>query len=352
LTQDQTARFYIGRASAEALSQSIGDKKLLLVVGAKRSGTTWLGKILDSHPYVVYRHEPDSVHHTAAIPWFNDPPYESHDLETARTYLLELSEIRAITAVGGPPIFPKSYLTTPAFALRRALISGFKLGERLPIMGAKLKNVPIPDLRSADNHVSVVIKSIYALGRIGLFMAACPKLKTILIVRHPSGHVASVLRGIRMKKFGTSVPITEDMGVYKLLAEIRQARDLGIDFAAFEAMQPIERLAWHWAIVNTVAIEALSNSTRGRIVRYEDLCENPVHLSKSLFNFAGLDWNRQTESFVKASTEFSGAEGYYDLLRDAKKSAHKWRNELTLEEIDQVSRIAEQSPAGRIFMKD
>jgi Sulfotransferase family len=322
------------------------------VIGAMRSGTTWLGKILDSHPCVVYRHEPDIKHDTAAIPWFKDPPYESHDLEAARTYLLELSEIRTIRAVGGLPIFPKSYFTKPTFALRRALLSGFKLGVRLPIMGAKLKKVPIPDLRSADNHVSVVIKSIFAFGRIGLFMAACPNLKTILIVRHPSGHVASVLRGIRMKKFEGSVPITEAMGLYKLLAELRQTRDMGIDFAAFEAMQPIERVAWHWAIINTIAIEALSNCTRARIVRYEDLCENPVHLSQSLFKFAELDWNTQTESFVRASTESSGAGGYYDLRRDPQRSAHKWREELTLEEIDQVSRIAEQSPAGRMFMKD
>ena len=33
----------------------------ILIVGAPRSGTTWLAKILDSHPDVLYRHEPDEV---------------------------------------------------------------------------------------------------------------------------------------------------------------------------------------------------------------------------------------------------------------------------------------------------
>jgi hypothetical protein len=115
-------------------------------------------------------------------------------------------------------------------------------------------------------------------------------------------------------------------------------------------MPSIERLAWRWAIANTIAMQALHNCPRARIVRYEDLCDKPVNLSQSLFHFAGLDWNKQTESFVNASTDFSGAERYYQVFRDPKKSVAKWRNELKVEEIDQVLRIAEQSPAGRLFM--
>jgi hypothetical protein len=33
---------------------------LLLLFGMPRSGTTWLAKIIDSHPDIIYRHEPDS----------------------------------------------------------------------------------------------------------------------------------------------------------------------------------------------------------------------------------------------------------------------------------------------------
>ena len=33
----------------------------LLLFGLPRSGTTWLGKIFDSHPDTLYWHEPDSV---------------------------------------------------------------------------------------------------------------------------------------------------------------------------------------------------------------------------------------------------------------------------------------------------
>jgi len=35
--------------------------RAILVSGSPRSGTTWLAKLLDSHPDVLYRHEPDEV---------------------------------------------------------------------------------------------------------------------------------------------------------------------------------------------------------------------------------------------------------------------------------------------------
>ena len=31
----------------------------ILLVGLPRSGTTWVGKIFDSHPSTLYLHEPD-----------------------------------------------------------------------------------------------------------------------------------------------------------------------------------------------------------------------------------------------------------------------------------------------------
>jgi hypothetical protein len=208
---------------------------------------------------------------------------------------------------------------------------------------------PIPELLRSGRQRSIVIKSVIGLGRVGLFMAACPSLKSILIVRHPCGHIASTLNGIRARKFEASVPITEDMGVYRSLAELPYAQKTGIDFPAFRSMPPIERLAWRWAIINTVAMEALNNESRGRIIRYEDLCDDPVPLSRQLFGFAGLSWQEQTESFINASTHSSTGERYYQVLRNPKNAANKWRQEMTADDIRRVLRITDQTPAGRLF---
>jgi hypothetical protein len=34
-------------------------ESLILILGLPRSGTSWLGKVFDSHPDVAYLHEPD-----------------------------------------------------------------------------------------------------------------------------------------------------------------------------------------------------------------------------------------------------------------------------------------------------
>ena len=71
-----------------------GIKEMILIQGRPRSGTTWLGKIFDSHPNVVYRHEPDSLVVNADIPF---TPYaeDCANYETAaRQYLQKIKHVR------------------------------------------------------------------------------------------------------------------------------------------------------------------------------------------------------------------------------------------------------------------
>lgn len=51
----------------------------LVVLGSPRSGTTWLGKIFDSHPDVLYLHEPDTIRRNWDIPFLP----EGEDLQGA-----------------------------------------------------------------------------------------------------------------------------------------------------------------------------------------------------------------------------------------------------------------------------
>ena len=43
-------------------------ERIILILAAPRSGTTWLAKIFDSHPDVLYRHEPDTVLRATDLP--------------------------------------------------------------------------------------------------------------------------------------------------------------------------------------------------------------------------------------------------------------------------------------------
>src|SRR4051812_19968507 len=71
---------------------------ITLILGAPRSGTSWLGKIFDSHPDVVYRHEPDSTSLGKRL--LSLHAYDLGSSADARGYLRRLADIRTAKTVG------------------------------------------------------------------------------------------------------------------------------------------------------------------------------------------------------------------------------------------------------------
>lgn len=57
----------------------IPTERIVLILGAPRSGTSWLAKMFDSHPDVLYRHEPDTVRRAEDLPWTCEPDQISQD---------------------------------------------------------------------------------------------------------------------------------------------------------------------------------------------------------------------------------------------------------------------------------
>ena len=83
-------------------------KPCILIFGQPRSGTTWIGKLFDSHPDTLYRHEPDSVR-KLSLPLFparQEAPQFREDLEK---FIASLPVMRSPEVVGKQPLFPKSY---------------------------------------------------------------------------------------------------------------------------------------------------------------------------------------------------------------------------------------------------
>src|SRR3954469_4145287 len=130
------------------------DETAILIVGAPRSGTTWLAKILDSHPDVLYRHEPDEV-----------APRVGSIRDDVRVWVRQ----RDARTAGKRPFFAKSWQSAPARLLRTALAYGGAAASRIG-----LSAWPIPDL-GATSRARVVIKSVRLSAGIGEFALACPR---------------------------------------------------------------------------------------------------------------------------------------------------------------------------------
>jgi hypothetical protein len=298
----------------------------ILIVGAPRSGTTWLAKILDSHPDVLYRHEPDeavrgggSIEASIAL-WARQ-----RDPRTA----------------GKRPFFPKSWQSAPARLLRTGLTYAGAAASRIGCAAW-----PIPDL-GAIGRSRLVIKSVRLSAGIGDFARACPDGRALLILRHPCGQVASVMRGTKDGRFdlaeaGTDMPFDE-------AAAIAFAARHGMEEPAFQSLPDAAKYAWSWREFNETAVGSIVGQPNARVVVYEDLCARSLEETRAILAFAGLPWSQQTEIFLRRSTSYDGPAGYYAVVRNSISAAERWRTSMSPAEQNAVRGVVADSPLVRYW---
>jgi len=310
-----------------------------------RSGTTWLGKILDSHPQTLYRHEPDTWRRFESVPLFALPGQASELRQTVRDFLASLPDMRADRVCGKRPLFPKSYATPLAV---RAYATRSLLHKALGRVGWTT-DAPLPPQPAIAAPYRLAMKSIESLGRAGLLAACIPEARFVHIVRHPCGYVASVLRGEQQKRFGHN-EAASDFELYRLACETGPARRHGITIETIKALTPAERLAWRWLIYNEKAHDELAGDPRATTLYYEQLCAQPVASARELFARVELDWHEQAQQFLVDSTSASRND-YYSVFKDPLASAWRWQRELDAADAERVMAIVVRSPVARPYLE-
>ncbi len=316
--------------------------RTVFIFGVARSGTTWLGKIFDSHPGTVYRHEPDMLHRDFPAWIEQDEPGPGRPM--TEQWLEQLVETRAFRSVRVRPIFAKRFHSPLQRAIRRAMIAGLSVARPMPGATRLVEAAPVPDfvdLNSTD-CCRVVIKSVTSPGRTCAIARAAPESRFVFILRHPCGYAASQIRGIELAKFA-------NVG-HGFADDAAHARRRNLTRERFKELPLIERIAWDWVIENEKMLEDLRLANHLMVIRYEDIVADPVSQVRELFEFCGLEWNGQTEQFLAKSTQHEGG-GYYEVMQDSMESAFRWKKQLSAAEIDQICRIALDSVPGRMCLE-
>lgn len=307
----------------------------ILIIGVPRSGTSWLGKIFDSHPGVLYRHEPDDVIAQPDFPGICPVEDIPRYAAAARRYVAQLTTVRQVKSSGTRPLFAKPFQPFAAPLIRRTLALALRAGEAVPPAAPWLKRVPIPDFVSGDAAgITYVIKSVALIGAVALLARAVPESRIIAVFRHPCGQLASVRRaaaaGYRGALFGPRVLATE------------RARELGMTRECYDALPVLDQWVWAWALVHAKLFEEAGNLSNVRLLRYENLCQAPIEEASELMAFARLPWTRETQRFIEDTSHSNGREGYFSLFRNPMEAATKWQRELSADEIAHFSGIVER----------
>lgn len=313
------------------------------VLGMPRSGTTWVGKILDSHPWTLYRHEADSGGSLDAVPIHAAPERAGVHADAVRAFVAALPARRSLKVCGKRPLFAKAYRPGWRGPLHRTSIAAARFAAvarlRFPVLDA---------IDRGRGEPVTVWKSIESTGRAGLIAEAVPDARIIVVVRHPCGQIDSTLHGESGGRFTDACAAANDWGIFELLLETPQARRRGLTREMLRAATPEERLAWRWLLFNEKAMEELRARRRGHVLCYEDLCAEPLAGARKLLAAAGLAWHPAVEAFVHASTAADDPR-YYSVFRSPERAAHAWRDRLDASRIERIRAIVADTAPGRLF---
>ncbi len=319
----------------------------VLVLSSPRSGSTWLAKILDSHPNTLYRHESDRLISEPKLPF--DPLATEIDglVDDARLFLEKALNLSNLFTTGTLPIFKKDYRTSLDEISFRGLIYALKgFSSVAPFYAQQISRFSLPEgvNKKYRSLVVPVLKSVDSLRRTNLFSQAMPESRIIHLVRHPCGYVASTLRG-RAKGYLNKRDFIKD------IAHSPESVARNITEEYLHNLSEEERLAVRWMVSNEKVIKEMKESGNYLLVTYEDLCFDTFNVARRIFNFIGLEWSQATDAFIeKCLSQGGGEKHYFQILRDPRKAVEKWKAELTEEQQARVIGQVGNSLAGELFL--
>jgi hypothetical protein len=246
--------------------------KIVSIAGVARSGTTWLGEILNSSPDVVYRFQPLFSYA------FKDRIGVNSTREEYAEFLQDL------------------YKSNDPFLLQTEK----REAGILPLF-KKVHSPRILTMKNARYH--------YLLIR---FLGYFENLKVLAIVRNPCAVLASWMSIPKEFPVGSDPWSEWRLGTCK-----NQGR--AENFFGF----------YKWRESTNIFID-LQNifPDRVRVVRYEDLVKNPTDVTESLFDFCCLDFGDQTRHFLGESIK-RHSDDLYSVYKDKNKNVKDgWRNRL------------------------
>jgi hypothetical protein len=289
----------------QAVNRQTHAADTVILAGSGRSGTTWLGSILNSYEKSEYFYE---------ITNYSDLDF------------------------GDPRLLMIKYPLTHGWAGRPDWVA--KGERRVAALRAKWgpdKTAAQRTLRVHADHPfhkqrpDVALHKIvtlygFVLRRAELVARYGGRLKVVHLVRNPYAQIASELRidardpdrsKAHFRQRVEQIRADSSLTAYHPLA--CNALDRGWVF----------QMALVWRVSNELLLE--DTLLDKRLVVYERLCAEPMKVVADLFDYLGWKLSPQTERYVRDTSEISPSEaesGLFSVRKNAEESLTRWRAEL------------------------
>jgi hypothetical protein len=315
-------------------------RRLILLLGSPRSGTTWLAKILDTSPEVLYLHEPLKLWRP---PSWSPPTPQTNcgDVQTGELTFLHGMLSKIDPAWFKPPFFPKQFLSATPRAMSFFWGVQRLLGSCVPL--TRRCFTPLPGV-----PFDLLVKEVDWRSGLQTLTDELRPNHLIVLVRHPCAVVSSRLKGLRLG-------VMESHRSAWIESYADRCKALGFAPDRVAAMEMYEFFAVRWLVSTTEQLEIARTHAHATTVVYEELCRAPVHTAKLLFS--ALNWKPTsvTEHFIRCSTSpkswwtswykaMREKKAFYAIHNDPMAASASWRKHLTPTEQRRVLAITAAFP--------
>ena len=243
----------------------------IAIHGVPRSGTTWVGEIINSSPSVAYRFQP----------LFS---YAHKDFLTVASTKTEINDF-----------------------FTRLL----NCEDDFTNQNTKRESGDFPNFKK-DNVTHVAYKEVRYINILFNIMRKTDDVVLVAVIRNPLSVINSWLRAPREFRRDLGWSEKEEWR-YALKKNLNQPEE----FNGYEK----------WKVATNIFLQLkIMFPDRVYIQKYRDLLEKPIKESQNLFDFLQLEFNEQTRSFLSSSTSLEREDAYAVFRKN--QTDDKWKTEL------------------------
>ncbi len=297
----------------------------ILVTGAHRTGTTWVGKMLAANRGVAYISEPLNVWHRPGV--LRGP--------VSKWYTLICEENEADYLPAFREMLSFRYGLSREIRSLRSSKDFLRMGRDFLVF-----------LRGRLQRQRPLIKDPFAIFSAPWF-AQRLGCRVVITVRHPAGFASSLKR------------LNWKFDFHDLLEQpLLMQRWLDVDRAEMEALQAddiIGQATLLWRMVYRVVARMMKLHPSFIIVRHEDLSRDPVSGYRDLYTALDLDFTPKIEqTILNASSAANPKElserKVHAVKLDSRANVDNWKKRLSA---DEIARIRETTgKVTKLFYSD
>jgi hypothetical protein len=291
----------------------------ILVTGAHRSGTTWIGKMLALDPSTAYISEPLNVRHRPGV--FRVPVHRWYQ------YICDDNENEFLPAFN--ELLEFEYHLWKEIRSIRSLKDFLRMGRDFRIFYYGL-----------EEGRRALVKDPFAVFSTEWF-ARKLNFQIVISVRHPLAFVSS------LKRLNWSFDFQDLLNQPLLMRDHLESHRSQMESA--QAKDVIEQGALLWKMIYQAVHAKRTRSLTPDfiLVRHEDLSRDPVAGFRSLYEMIGLDYTHHVEKVILDSSSSENPmelsrKKVHDVRLDSRSNVSNWKKRLNEDEIRRVREMTDE----------